>query len=209
MKIVYERENLRNARLQPDFLSFRFLLAILLLPLLLNAQTLPVLKAQVSEPVIQEFMGGCSMKCAFPWQTFAIVPGKSPQPVYKLDDNDASTGWIDANISVGTKLQFQFPKKLPSDFRDTPFYGFDMASGVIKPLTMFKVYARVKKARLYFNGKAFADVAFSDSYRWQRVHFDDLMVNQGDTFTFEILEVYPGEKFPNAAITEFVLQGAH
>ncbi|MEO6053031.1 MAG: hypothetical protein ABIP97_03380 [Chthoniobacterales bacterium] len=188
----------------------RFLLFLALTaPLFLHAEDIPTLKAQVSEPVIQEFMGGCSMKCAFSWETSTLVPGKISQVIHTLDDENASTAWIDANPTVGTKLQFQFPKKLPGGIRDTPFFGFDMASGVIKPLSQFKAYARVKKARLSYNGKPFCYVLFADTYRWQRVHFEDILANQNDAFTFEILEVYPGEKFPNAAITEFVLQGAH
>jgi hypothetical protein len=81
----------------------------------LPAQWLPTIKAVVGQPVLQELMGGCSMQCAFPWTTSALVSGKSPQIVYTLDDNDASTAWIDPNPTIGTKLQFQFPAKLPSE----------------------------------------------------------------------------------------------
>ena len=48
---------------------------------------------------------------------------KSPQIVYTLDDNDASTAWIDPNPTIGTKLQFQFPAKLPPELNGTPFYA--------------------------------------------------------------------------------------
>jgi hypothetical protein len=78
-------------------------------PLCLPAQWLPTIKAVVGQPVLQELMGGCSMRCAFPWTTSALFSGKSPQIVYTLDDNDASTAWIDPNPAIGTKLQFQFP----------------------------------------------------------------------------------------------------
>ena len=46
-------------------------------PLCLPAQWLPTIKAVVGQPVLQELMGGCSMRCAFPWTTSALVPGKS------------------------------------------------------------------------------------------------------------------------------------
>ena len=81
-------------------------------PLCLPAQWLPTIKAVVGQPVLQELMGGCSMRRAFPWRASALVSGKSPQIVYTLDDNDASTAWIDPNPTIGTKLQFQFPAKL-------------------------------------------------------------------------------------------------
>jgi hypothetical protein len=100
-------------------------------PLCLPAQWLPTIKAVVGQPVLQELMGGCSMRCAFPCRTSALVSGKSPQIVYTLDDNDASTAWIDPNPAIGTKLQFQFPAKLLPELNGTPFYGFDFASGVV------------------------------------------------------------------------------
>jgi hypothetical protein len=55
-------------------------------PLCLPAQWLPTIKAAVGKPVLQELMGGCSMRCAFPGTTSALVSGKSPQIVYTLDD---------------------------------------------------------------------------------------------------------------------------
>jgi hypothetical protein len=134
---------------------------------------------------------------------------KSPQIVYTLDDNDASTAWIDPNPTIGTKLQFQFPAKLPPELNGTPFYGFDIANGVIRPSKAFKDYARIKKAKLFYNGKALYYVVFGDTYRWQHVNFADTMANQGDTMIVEILDVCQGTKSPNAAVTEFILQGAH
>jgi len=154
-------------------------------------------------------MGGCSMRCAFPWTTTALIPGKPPQPIYTLDDSSVSTAWIDPNPGVGTKLQFQFPAKLPAELNGTPFYGFNFSSGTIMPIETFKDYARVKKAEISYNGKPLYYVKFADTYRWQDVFFDDIPASQGDTMTFEILEVYPGKKHSNVAITEFILQGAH
>jgi len=167
----------------------------------------PLIQSQVTHPVVQELMGGCSLRCAFPWETAAILPGRAPVPVYTLDDNDAYTSWTDA--VVGAKLTFQFPKKLPKELNDTPFYGFDIADGNIKTEALFKQYGRVKKVRLFYNGHAFADVALADTRRWQEISFDDIMARQGDVFSMEILDVYPGTKYPTAAITELILQGAH
>ena len=182
------------------------LLLCLALPGLVNADP-QLIQAQVSHPVVQELMGGCSLRCAFPWVTTAILPGKAPAPVYTLDDNDKDTSWTDA--LVGARLTFQFPKKLPKELNDTPFYGFDIADGNIKTDVLFKEYGRVKKVRLFYNGRAFADVALADTRRWQEISFDDIMARQGDVFSMQILEIYPGTRYPTAAITELILQGAH
>jgi len=182
------------------------LLLCLALPRLAAADP-QLIQAVVGHPVVPELMGGCSLKCAFPWQTFAILPGGSPTPVYTLDDNDKDTAWT--NAVVNSSLVFEFPKKLPKELNDTPFYGFDIANGDIQTDATFKEYGRVKKIRLFYNGKAFADVALADSRRWQEVSFDDIMARQGDIFSIQILDTYPGSKHPTAAITELILQGAH
>lgn len=149
------------------------------------------------------------MRCAFPWTTTAISPDSAPQPIYSLDDSDIETIWIDANATIGSKLQFGFPQKLPSELEGTPFYGFDLANGKISPLSEFRDYSRLRKAKLFYNGAPFCYVEFADTYRWQNIFFDDIFAKHGDTFTLEILEVYPGRKFSNVALTELILQGAH
>jgi len=179
-------------------------------PAAANAQLfLPTIKSEVGSPVLQELMGGCSLRCAFSWETVATEPGRPAHPVYALDDNDASTAWIDGSAVPGTKLEFRFPKKLPPDLNNTPFYGFDIADGFIKPLEKFKAYARVKKLKFYYNGKPLYNILLADTWRWQKVTFKDINAREGDIVTMEVLEVYPGEKFPYAAITELILQGAH
>jgi hypothetical protein len=194
---------------------FAFGLALLfLIPASLFAQDLPTLTPKMGPPVLQELMGGCSLRCAFPWEVFAISPqssaGKTERPVYETNDNDASSAWIDnAPTSIGTKLIFRFPKKLPKELEKTPFYGFDLANGCIKSEQLWKSYARVKRAKFYYNNKPLYYVQFMDTRRWQSISFDDIMIRQGDSMTLEILEIYPGTKSQDAAITELVLQGAH
>ena len=80
---------------------------------------------------------------------------------------------------------------------------------ISRPTPLFKEYGWVKKVRLFYNGRAFADIALADTRRWQEVTFDDIMASQGDIFSLQILEIYPGTKYPTAAITELILQGAH
>lgn len=89
-----------------------------------------------------------------------------------------------------------------------PFYGLDLINGYWRTEALWRQYARVKTARLLYNGRPLCDVTFADSRRWRRVSLPDVMVHSGDALTFEVLEVYPGEK-PGIAISEIVLQGAH
>jgi hypothetical protein len=191
----------------------RPLLALFLfLPLVaLGQQPLPTLQAEVDQPVVQELMGGCSLACAFPWETKGVSPGGSPYPIYTLKDDDKSTAWIDTapGSSIGTKLVFEFPKKLIKELQGTPFYGFDIANGNLKSDNLWREYSRVKKVKMFYNGKPLYYIAFSDSKRWQKVSFDDIFIKAGDSMALQIVEVYLGTKSPNVAVTELVLQGAH
>jgi hypothetical protein len=141
------------------------------------------------------------------------IPGPSAKPAKTkvLNDDNAETAWTapEGTSGVGVKFKFIFPKKLIPELEATPLYGLDFINGYWKTEELWKEHGRVKKARLYYNGKPFRDLAFADSRRWERVSFPDIEVHSGDSMTFEILEIYPGEKGEGAAISEIVLQGAH
>jgi hypothetical protein len=188
-------------------------IALGLLAFQVAAMADPVLiKAKVEEPVLEELMGGCSLKCAFLWDVeIQSSPGQKAAPTIVLNDDNAQTAWTapKGTSGVGTKIKFIFPKKLMSELEGTPLYGLDFINGFWKTEEQWKEHGRVKKARLSYNGKPFCDLAFADSRRWERVSFPDVEVHSGDSMTFEILEIYPGEKGEGAAITEIVLQGAH
>ena len=168
------------------------------------------IKAKVEEPVVEEVMGGCSLKCAFDWTAQIIVPGGRTENTRKLNDDSALTAWLaeDPKVGVGVKLRILLPKARKTAETETPLYGLDLVNGYWKAEDLWPKYARVKRARLYYNDKPFRDLAFVDSRRWQRVSFPDIFVQPGDTLTFEVLEVFPG-KGAGLAISEVVLQGAH
>lgn len=169
---------------------------------ILPAQTPQVLTARVGPPVIQELMGGCSLVCAFPWMASC-----GDSKVAAINDNDAGTAWM--AIHPGDKLVIRFPKDLPRDLDGTPFYGIDFANGRIHPLTEFKAYGRVKTVRLSRNGEPLYLIRLADTPRWQKVGFPDVLLNVDDTLTIEVVDIYPGQTQPVAAMTEIVLQGAH
>lgn len=174
---------------------------------------LATLKAKVEEPALPETMGGCSLKCAFAWSVEILAAGGQPAGATKmLNDESAETAWVAAKgtSGVGAKLKLVFPKKLHPEIEGhTPLYGLDIINGAWSTEAQWKLQARVKKARLYYRDKPLADVTFADSRRWQRVTFPDVFVRSGDSMTFEILEIYPGENGAGVAITEIVLEGGH
>ena len=83
-------------------------------------------------------------------------------PVYTRDDNDKDTAWTDA--VVGAKLIFAFPKKLPEELERT---RRSMASisrtETSTPIPRSSSTDAIKKVRLFYNGRAFADVELADT----------------------------------------------
>ena len=173
----------------------------------------PVVKASVEEPVLEELMGGCSLKCAFPWSVEALSPAGKWGTIKALNDESAQNAWVaDAaagRSGVGARLRLAFPRKLAPELEGaTPLYGLDLINGHWKTETLWKQHARVRKARLFYNQRPLCDIAFADNRRWQRVTFPDVFVRSGDSMMLEILEIYPGEK-GGVAVSEIVLQGGH
>lgn len=67
----------------------------------------------------------------------------------------------------------------------------------------------MKKLKLYVDNKPFAHLELLDSYEFQTVAIGKLMLPQQHVMTlrFEIVEVYPGTKYQDTAITELLFDG--
>lgn len=153
-------------------------------------------------------MGGCSLRCAFFWDTWAGMPSEL-KPASELCDDDAMTAWISPTQGIGERIEFRVPKHLPRECRDTPFYGITIANGLIRSLPEFHNYARVKTMTLLVNGTPVTQLRLADTYRWQDFSFTEILLNQGDVISLIIDELYPGKTTQQPVITEIVLQGAH
>lgn len=186
--------------------AFLFSLLFVGMPSGWAAENIPTLRAKVTYPVLQELMGGCSLRCAFFWETIAGAPSK---PAPQLCDDDAMTGWMAPEDWKNTTITFQLPSKLPSDCRDTPFYGLSIANGMIESPRAFRSHARVRSMLLSLNKKPIARLRLADTWKWQDFRFNDQVLNQGDVITLTIEEIYPGTESTKPFITEIVLQGAH
>lgn len=171
-------------------------------------------RVRAAAPVLEELMGGCSLRCAFPWRVEVRPAGAGKASAAKaLHDEKARAGWVALNGAevIGTKFHFVFPAKLPAEIEgQTPVYQLDLINGLWRSEEEWEKHARLRKARLFYNDRLLGTLNFPDTRRWIEVEFPDQMVKSGDSMTLEVLEVYPG-KDPQAglAITEFVLQGAH
>ena len=93
--------------------------ALALLCVTVSAQAGPLLKAEVAEPVVEELMGGCSLKCAFPWSVEVVTgPGQKPQATKVLNDNSAANGWVRDRRGLRGGRAFPFPFSEEAPQRD-------------------------------------------------------------------------------------------
>lgn len=68
--------------------------------------------------------------------------------------------------------------------------------------------SRVKIMKIYHNKKPFCLIELYDSTNWQDITFKKpIIIKPDDVIKAEVVEVFEGYKYPNAAITEFLLVG--
>ena len=68
----------------------------------------PLIKARTAEPVVEELMGGCSLKCAFDWTADVLLPGSTKRAASRvLDDDTALSAWVAPSVeaSVGVRSE--------------------------------------------------------------------------------------------------------
>jgi hypothetical protein len=164
-----------------------------------------------------EFQYGCSLGCAVGWDVKASAsasPDKNgTHGVKELDDGNCGTAWISSEKrhGIGNKIIYSFPKSKWRD--DLPhsinFSGIRFINGYIKSQKLWNEYSRVKKFRVYLNDKPVVVLNILYSKDVQEVSFDSLYITTKDIVVFEILEIYPGSKYKQVAISELLPMGAH
>ena len=164
-----------------------------------------------------EILGtGCSWYCGGGLDsTFAsseLVGGN--YSANNIHDLSFKTAWVEgaAGHGIGEQITYDFPPENP---RITTII---IVNGYAKSPKAWIENSRVKKLKMYVDGKAYAILELADSKQEQSFSFSPLgVVDRKDydklrtyprwTITFEIMEVYPGSKYEDTAITEIYFDG--
>ena len=85
----------------------------------------------------------------------------------------------------------------------------DIVNGYAKNKRSWSANARVKTLRLYHNQKPKFLIRLQDTKIPQHVSFSEILINAGDIVVLEIVDIYPGAKYQDTAISEINLYGAH
>ena len=129
-------------------------------------------------------------------------------------DLSYKTAWIEGvpGYGIGEYLLYSFPPENP---RITKVI---IVNGYVKSANAWKENSRVKKLKMYINNKPFAILNLADTRREQsfsfapigngdRKNFEMLKSKPWWTMKFEIMEVYPGDRYDDTAITEIYFDG--
>lgn len=162
---------------------------------------------------------GCSWYCGGGQDTLSassyLRPGKTANYEPKnIHDLNFATAWVEgvAGHGIGESITYHFPPQNP---RITQII---VVNGYVKSDKTWKENSRVKKLKLYIDDKPVAFLMLQDVKNEQsftvdpigysdRTDYEQLLKKPWFTIKFEILEVYPGSKYQDTAITEIYFDG--
>lgn len=161
--------------------------------------------------VLSHFYGpGCSWYCGgevLPPQASSALSERYPGS--QAHDFSIISAWVEGvdGNGEGEYLLYSFPGTCP---RITSVL---ILNGYTKTEATWKANGRVKKLRMYYDGEPYAILNLEDTRSLQMFevgllgHRADAVPPAVWTLKFEILEVYPGEKYQDTAITELYFDG--
>lgn len=162
------------------------------------------------DPVLRHFYSGsCSWYCG--GQIDSITASSALADRYaaeKAHDFSIVTAWVEGveGNGEGEYLRYSFPGTCP---RITTVL---IHNGYVKNWEVWRDNARVKRLLMYYNDEPYAILNLQDTMGLQSFDVGVLGYEDRDSapawsIKFEILEVYPGKKYEDTAITEIYFDG--
>lgn len=162
--------------------------------------------------------GGCSLACAISWELSAsstlTSQGGNAYDVSNLEDGKRTTAWVEGvkGYGIGQRITLTFYEP-DSDNKNLkiPFHGILLTNGYSKNADVWSKNSRVKKLLVWLNSKKICYLDLDDDLYPQRFTWtpNSVMVGANDVIYLEIVEVYPGSKYEDTAISDLGFYGAH
>lgn len=167
-------------------------------------------KRYYASPIFLHFYSNaCSWYCSGVIDSIVASSSQKGFEVDKIHDFDHETAWVvgEGGSGIGTTITYTIPGGAPR------ITTVKILNGYVKSAQEWQEYARIKRLKLYHNNKPLATLELEDSRSLQ--WFDiGLLGNEPQaevrpdwTLKFEILEVYPGKKYEEVAISELYFDG--
>jgi hypothetical protein len=199
---------------------------ILLFVSLILLQPLPTYKAVQgkdtdflgeTEDGVIEVLSGCSWYCG--GAMISEFNSSSDLPAYKdniyipdmAHDFDVTTAWIEGkkDYGIGEYLEYNFGMTSVGESQHLGINKLIVANGYKKTKKTWEENSRVKKLKMYVNDIPFGVIELLDSFEFQTIDIPVIMLSKQELMKikFEIMEVYPGTKYKDTAISELLFDG--
>ena len=138
-----------------------------------------------------------------------------------LFDNSFKTAWVEGREGYGIEEYIKFYiNNIKLNKKNNDDYGMEtipdimeinIFNGYVKSEKAWRENSRVKKLKMYVDGQLYVILELQDTSSEQKFDIPDInylkIKKRGDynedmIIRFEIIEVYPGEKYKDTAITE-------
>jgi hypothetical protein len=152
---------------------------------------------------------GCSWYCGVNEMKITASSVLSPQgkntyTPANAHDFTLNTAWVEGakGPGIGQYIEYTFYKGNP------PVTTVILFNGYVKSEKAWMENARIKKIKLYVNGKPYAFLALKDVKSEQSFKIGELQNKTGPlTLRFEIAEVYKGTKYEDTVLSELYFDG--
>jgi hypothetical protein len=157
----------------------------------------------------------CSLACAMGWtlsaSSFLPDNGTKNYDAENMNDGLENTAWVEGAKGDGIGEKIFARVSCDSKTYNVSFWGIRIANGYQTDSNTWKNNSRIKSLKVYQNAKPFLIIHLQDQMGVQRAKWkpDIIRLNNGDLITFEITEVYKGDKYEDVAVSDLVLDGAH
>jgi hypothetical protein len=126
-----------------------------------------------------------------------------------MTDGLARTAWVEGKDGYGegefVVFRFDFSEKSEISPDSFIFNGFLVMNGYCKNENAWNVNSRVKTLKLYYNAEPIFIIELHDVIYLQSFYFPGRRwVKHNDSLRVEILAVYPGTKYSDTAVSEFM-----
>ena len=161
--------------------------------------------------------GGCSFYCGCQYDTVISSSSLAPQGKFTYSADNAAdlwyeTAWVEgkAGNGIGEWIEYQLP---PNNPRITTII---ICSGYIRTRQAWEENSRVNKLALSINGHPFTTLHLDDIYAEQSFDVGEIGWSRQEgteagtepiKLRFTILDVYPGSKYSDTAISEIYFDG--
>lgn len=192
-------------------LLFLFLLAQTQIPLAEITTTVTPDYEEISVPLD----GGCSLACAMGWTLTSTSElksnGKINYTAKNMDDGSPHTAWAEGVNGYGIGERIIATMNNDTTIKNISCWGMRIANGYQKNTKTWKDNSRIKKLKVWHNSKPVLIINLQDKMGVQLARWDENLIklNGGDLLSFEIMEVYKGDKYADTVVSDFVLDGAH